>query len=264
MPQLKKLSQNNILPKMNLKLNQSFSCGNESVYSPSYLALLIEEEKYQHLTSEPESDVSDSVQNRPRKRQRLDHLSQEEKIMRRKLKNRVAAQTARDRKKAKMQELEDQVSFLLAEKRLLLLKSVENMKRIQILEQENTELKIRLGLTNTLESDQKDKVKCEIEDEPSRVSVESRSVEQASLINVTQLKGQDLQILSLWMMRFVYLPAITRLLTFWIYYGSVGKILWNVTSMTPAVTMTTQEKNSSHTALKWWGPHQKAWNPTKN
>ena len=41
-----------------------------------------------------------------RKRANLDHLSPEEKLMRRKLKNRVAAQNARDKKRVKMEEME--------------------------------------------------------------------------------------------------------------------------------------------------------------
>lgn len=41
------------------------------------------------------------------KKRRLDHLTLEEKVQRKKLKNRVAAQTSRDRKKMKMDEMED-------------------------------------------------------------------------------------------------------------------------------------------------------------
>lgn len=53
------------------------------------------------------------------KKRRLDHLTWEEKLQRKKLKNRVAAQTSRDRKKAKLDELEDTVKTLREQNELL-------------------------------------------------------------------------------------------------------------------------------------------------
>lgn len=65
------------------------------------------------ITAEDSTYGSDSegsehnVDGKPvRKRANLDHLSPEEKLMRRKLKNRVAAQNARDKKRTKMEEME--------------------------------------------------------------------------------------------------------------------------------------------------------------
>lgn len=53
------------------------------------------------------------------KKRRLDHLTWEEKLQRKKLKNRVAAQTSRDRKKAKLDELEETVRTLRERNELL-------------------------------------------------------------------------------------------------------------------------------------------------
>ncbi|XP_054713155.1 X-box-binding protein 1-like [Uloborus diversus] len=268
MPQLKKVQHisGNILPKFNISIQDIFGTYQKDdilVTSP-YLPMFIDGDGSQILTSEAESDTSEVTQNRPRKRQRLDHLSQEEKIMRRKMKNRVAAQTARDRKKARMVELEELVTQLEKEKKILALANTELQKQNLALEKENSELKLRLGGKIADESIVKvEKEEKEVNEEAeSRLSVESLSLEHASLINVPLQKEQDLQKLTLWMMHFVYLPAITRMMIFLLYCSSVVKILCSMTSTPPSPAIQKTENNPQ--ILKWWGPHQKAWNPTKN
>ncbi|KAG7254962.1 hypothetical protein CRUP_017273, partial [Coryphaenoides rupestris] len=105
------------------------------------------------LSSSQASSDSDCSSSGPplRKRQRLTHLSPEEKALRRKLKNRVAAQTARDRKKAKMGELEQQVLELELENHKLHMENVVLRQRSSGLLTENQELRERLGL-HTLDS----------------------------------------------------------------------------------------------------------------
>ncbi|XP_018558565.1 LOW QUALITY PROTEIN: X-box-binding protein 1 [Lates calcarifer] len=101
-----------------------------------------------------DSDSNSSAGPPIRKRQRLTHLSPEEKALRRKLKNRVAAQTARDRKKAKMGELEQQVLELELENQKLHIENRLLREKTSGLLTENEELRQRLGL-DTLDTKEK-------------------------------------------------------------------------------------------------------------
>ncbi|RWS01300.1 serine/threonine-protein kinase pelle-like protein, partial [Dinothrombium tinctorium] len=92
----------------------------------------------------------------------------EEKMQRRKLKNRVAAQSARDRKKQKMTELEHSLQILNNEKLRLMQANRELFVKNENLKKENEELK-----------------KCLSKDG-------SASIESAELINVCLLHGQVL------------------------------------------------------------------------
>jgi len=87
-----------------------------------------------------------------RKRANLDHLSPDERLQRRKLKNRVAAQNARDKKKAQTEEMEKVIEQMRIEKQLLaaenarLLALTEKLQQENIsLVEENADFKQRLG-----------------------------------------------------------------------------------------------------------------------
>lgn len=123
---------------------------NKSVVNPlkrplSPASSTISEEDSGHSScGEDSKDNTKNVDGVPvRKRANLDHLSPEEKLLRRKLKNRVAAQNARDKKRAKMDEMEDLIS-LLKEQKKALEKENERLKKINSrLEEENGVLRIK-------------------------------------------------------------------------------------------------------------------------
>lgn len=93
---------------------------------------------------EDDDDDYDDLMEPPRKRERLTHLSAEEKLFRRKMKNRIAAQTARDRKKAHMGDLEERIRRLETENATLKAENVQLKMKSGKLNEENGRLKIEL------------------------------------------------------------------------------------------------------------------------
>lgn len=205
----------------------------------------------------------------PRKRQRLTHLSPEEKMMRRKLKNRVAAQTARDRKKAQMDDLEGNLGVLDSKNKQLQLENSLLRKRNEALVQENKLLKERLQ-ANT-EGKQSvvvlDHGYCmdSTNTTPIKEEADIESPESAALNAPPQ---QELT-------RF-FLALMSMVLT-WGLTTSSSAFLASSTRRPPAEpfsfseTTTRQEeplclvtRKSKRNSQDWWGPQQQSWNPSKN
>jgi len=82
----------------------------------------------------------------PRRRRKLTHLSQEEKILRRKLKNRVAAQNARDKKKTESEGLKTENDELRALVEQLREERIQQQYENEALRTENVILRKRLGI----------------------------------------------------------------------------------------------------------------------
>jgi len=87
----------------------------------------------------------DSDEKPPRKKACLTHMSDDEKNLRRKMKNRESAQSARDRKKNYVDSLEKRVQELVAEKETLLQAKLFVDQRNQNLEKENSLLREKLN-----------------------------------------------------------------------------------------------------------------------
>jgi X box-binding protein 1 len=85
------------------------------------------------------------INGEPKKRKRLSNLTPDERLMRRKLKNRVAAQTARDRKKQRMDELEVLLAEIEAENKQLQSENDALRAKTGKLAVENRTLKQKLG-----------------------------------------------------------------------------------------------------------------------
>nr|BAL14283.1 X-box binding protein 1 [Oryzias latipes] len=213
-----------------------------------------------------DSDSNTSVGQPVRKRQRLTHLSPEEKALRRKLKNRVAAQTARDRKKAKMGELEQQVLELELENKKLHIENRLLREKTSGLLTENEELRQRLGL-DTLES--KPQVQA-LSSGGSDAGLGTGSSESAALrLRVPPQQVQAQQSLKLktsqWIQIVLTLQTLS-LICCWAFWTSLTQSCFSSRAKSRPRRSCWSEGGTQYLPphLQLWGPHQLSWRPLMN
>uniref|UniRef100_A0A1A8P3X3 X-box-binding protein 1 n=1 Tax=Nothobranchius rachovii TaxID=451742 RepID=A0A1A8P3X3_9TELE len=215
-----------------------------------------------------DSDSNTSAGPPVRKRQRLTHLSPEEKALRRKLKNRVAAQTARDRKKAKMGELEQQVIELELENQKLHIENRLLREKTSSLLTENEELRQRLGL-DTLDS--KPKVQALLSN-GNDAGLGIGSSESAALrLRVPPQQVQAQQSLNLKTSQWIQMVLTLQTMSLICYWA-----FWTSLTQRRSLSLVNQGARSRRCCwleggaqylpphLHLWGPHQLSWRPLMN
>lgn len=209
----------------------------------------------------------------PRKRRRLTHLSPDEKMLRRKLKNRVAAQTARDRKKALMTELEEQVAKLQEQNKRLMKENAELRISRSTLQQENHRLKKCLSdttTTSTTTSAATDKLEGT---DSLALSCKPEPDSPRSAAPAVSLPKEQIQALSRLMMHYAACAlTVSLMLCLACYKSSTEKVESSSRkrkqtrpARRPSATLECLPltENCSPRAA-WWGPHQQSWNPSMN
>lgn len=216
------------------------------------------------------------------KKRRLDHLTWEEKVQRKKLKNRVAAQTSRDRKKAKMEENEMIIQELRENQEILTNKCKTLEATNGSLMERNKELATQVASlqkqldemkTAQIQSMTVDCVKSETKEylEGSAVSTENPLLKG----NKTQLDSEMTQYKdSLWKIIAICLLYKTCSATSKTPNSRSSKNLPKACSMissqtwkkalSEAMKMLPRFKAQNSDCLdQWWGPHQNSWNPAE-
>ncbi|XP_047504740.1 X-box-binding protein 1 [Pieris napi] len=198
-----------------------------------------------YVTMEDEdSDVVDVAPATPSRKRRLDHLTWEEKMQRKKLKNRVAAQTSRDRKKAKMDEMESKINHFMAINERLV-KEVKDLKAMnERLLSENTSLKTA---ARTVAKAPGPAASPQQKEGPSPAIRAARLLLTMCLISQTSSHTSSPTNTST--------PCISSLTPF-------SKKLMQALQERVKMNRTEKVENVLK-ELKWWGPQQSTWNPVK-
>lgn len=262
----------NTTSSLQQKKYSSTSATQSTLNSSSWTTLLgqnsngySDSEDSNHDQNSPSPSPNNSNCGEPKKRRRLTHLSPEEKILRRKLKNRVAAQTARDRKKAQMNDMEETIANLQAENKRLMQYNSTLQKKAYELATENAELQHRLGLLENGE--------CNVSssgESASLVKTEPKSPRSAEP-SVPQLKKQALILSHLIMQLASFLSLVI-----YSHFSMKCTAQKLIHPLTMAQLFQQQQQQSlvkekkkwllvqHRVHIQWWGPHQQNWTPSMN
>jgi X box-binding protein 1 len=212
-------------------------------------------------------DSQVSISNRKR---RLDHLTLEEKLQRKKLKNRVAAQSSRDRKKARLDDLEAEVKGLREKNETLTLQCRNlHLEKTQ-LATENQQLLQKLS--NIEYNHQTHGVSCSTQVEPAEFSIDPLLQGQVLQLAV----GLGPQVLTMWtILRYCLLSQISSIvlmemcayLTWMSWHRVYSEKLqkkWTQSTGRPVQRLELMDSKERAAVIKWWGRHQKTWKPIEN
>ncbi|XP_039747061.1 X-box-binding protein 1 [Pararge aegeria] len=191
--------------------------------------------------------VVDVASSSPSRKRRLDHLTWEEKMQRKKLKNRVAAQTSRDRKKAKMDEMESRIQhFMDTNERLIA--EVENLKAMnERLLSENASLRSEAAARNVAGAPRPAESHPQQKEGPPTAIRAARLLLTMCLLSQTSSRTSTPTTTST--------PCISSLTP---SSRKLMHLLQERLQMSKSGSLESALKE-----LKWWGPQQSNWNPVK-
>lgn len=216
------------------------------------------------VSSEDESDkernVLSPIAGRKRKRNSNDDLSEVQKKEKRKMMNRVAAQNARDRKKAYVEDLERKVALLEGKNKQLVKENTALKERTTTLTEEKCRLEKRLA-----ESIQSDLQQALVKGG----SLEDSAIRSAApnLVSLQQKQIQKALLFRVWM---------SLSLSFWLSSLKKASPPYNqlpVDTLDPMELewshgshMTSSPSNSQYLLREepWWGASESEWNPPRN